>query len=254
MARSRWTFVLPLLALMGGTALAEPLRIATEGAYPPFNMRNASGELVGLEVDLARELCKRMNRECEIVAQDWDGIIPALLAAKYDGIMATMSITEERKKKIAFSNPYLDVPAYFIGLAASGIDGTEATLKGKAVGVQRGTTHERYLQAKFAGVVEVRTYDTVENALIDLKAGRIDAMIANAATALGWMKAPDGGALAMLGGPLRDAAIFGPGVGVGLRQEDAALKAEFDKAIAAVIADGTLDAISAAYVPFSLRP
>jgi octopine/nopaline transport system substrate-binding protein len=241
-------------ALLGGAAYAETLRIATEGAYPPFNFREADGTLAGLEVDLANALCAQMQRDCEIVAQDWDGMIPALQAEKYDAIMATMSITQERLEKIDFSKPYLVVPAFFVSMADRGLDGTAATMTGKRVGVQRGTTHERYLEANFKDVVEIVTYDTAENALIDMKLGRVDAIISNGATAGDWMAAEDGKDLMLVGEPMTDAAIFGPGVGVGLPKGDAELKAAFDAAIDAVLADGTFDTISAKYTTLPLRP
>jgi octopine/nopaline transport system substrate-binding protein len=243
------------LALMAlAPAKAETLKIATEGAYPPFNFRDASGNLAGLEVDLARALCAQMKRECEIVAQDWDGMIPALQAKKYDAIMATMSITEERLEKIDFTKPYLVVPAYFVSMEERKLDGTAATMTGKSVGVQRGTTHERYLEANFKGIVDIKTYDTAENALIDMKLGRVDAIISNGATAEGWMNAEDGKGLVLVGDPMTDPAIFGPGVGVGLRKDDAALKTAFETAIDAVIADGTFETINNAYTPIPLKP
>ena len=240
--------------LQTGGGLADPLRIATEGAYPPFNFRTADGTLAGLEVDLANAMCAAMKRECEIVAQDWDGMIPALEARKYDAIMATMSITPERLEKIDFSKPYLVVPAYFVSLADRGLDGTAATMTGKSVGVQRGTTHERYLEANFKDVVTIVTYDTAETALIDMRLGRVDAIISNGATAQDWMQAEDGKDLVLVGGPMTDAAIFGPGVGVGLRKGDADLKLAFDAAIDAVLADGTFDAINTKYTAVPLKP
>ncbi len=231
-----------------------PLRIATEGAYPPFNMTAPDGTLGGLEVELANALCERMKRRCTLVAQDWDGIIPGLLSRRYDAIMATMNITPERAKAIAFSAPYMVVPAYFVAATGGGIDGTEATLAGKSVGAQTSTTHYRYVEKHFGKTVSLKNYDTASNLLADLKSGRIDAAITTGATASDWVKADASKSLQLVGKPLVDAEVFGPGVGVGLRKEDADLKASFDAAIASVVQDGTLARIAAKYVDFTVTP
>ncbi|WP_448203952.1 transporter substrate-binding domain-containing protein [Azospirillum sp. sgz302134] len=241
-------------ALSAAQAEGPPLRIATEGAYPPFNLTKPDGQLGGLEVELANALCERMKRSCTIVAQDWDGIIPGLLARKFDAIMATMNITPERAKTIAFSAPYMVVPAYFVAATNSGIDGTAQTLKSKSVGAQTSTTHYRYVEKHFGNAVSLKSYDTAGNLLADLKSGRIDAAITTGATASDWVKADASKSLQLVGQPLVDADVFGPGVGVGLRKEDADLKKAFDAAIASVIQDGTLTRIAAKYVDFSVTP
>ncbi len=230
------------------------LRIATEGAYPPFNLTKPDGTLGGLEVELANALCERMKRTCTIVAQDWDGIIPALVARKYDAIMATMNITPERAKTIAFSAPYMVVPAYFVAASNSGIDGSPQSLKGKTVGAQTSTTHYRYVEKHFGNDVTLRSYDTAGNLLADLKSGRIDAAITTGATASDWVKADASKTLQLVGKPLVDADVFGPGVGVGLRKDDTDLKKAFDAAIASVVQDGTLTRIAAKYVDFTVTP
>ena len=131
-----------LLALVTGSAAAggHGLRVGVEGAYPPFSWKEADGSLKGFDIDLAMEVCKRMNRECVLVAQEWDGMIPALLAKKFDTIIASMSITEERKKKIDFTVKYYNTPAKLVAKKGAGFDGTAAGLKGKRLGVQRATT------------------------------------------------------------------------------------------------------------------
>ena len=247
---------LALSLCVSTAALAEgpALRIATEGAYPPFNLTKPDGQLGGLEVELANALCERMKRSCTIVAQDWDGIVPGLLSRKYDAIMATMNITPERAKVIAFSAPYMVVPAYFVAAANSGVDGTAATLKGKSVGAQTSTTHYRYVEKHLGSAVSLKSYDTASNLLADLKSGRIDAAITTGATASDWVKGDGAKSLQLVGKPLIDAEVFGPGVGVGLRKEDADLKKSFDAAIASVVQDGTLARIAAKYVDFSVTP
>ncbi|MBP2306380.1 transporter substrate-binding domain-containing protein [Azospirillum melinis] len=243
-----------LLLASGGVAAAQEIRIATEGAYPPFNVTQPDGKVAGLEVDLANALCERMKRPCTVVAQEWDGIIPGLLAKKYDAIMATMNITPERAKAIGFSTPYMVVPAYFVAPASSAIDGSPASLRGKTIGAQVSTTHSRYVEKHLGSDATLKTYDTASNLLADLKAGRLDAAITTGATASDWVKGDGGKSVKLVGQPVIDAEVFGPGIGVGLRKEDSALKQSFDEAIRAVVQDGTLARIAARYVDFSITP
>ncbi|WP_225770938.1 transporter substrate-binding domain-containing protein [Inquilinus sp. Marseille-Q2685] len=245
------------LALAAGTASAETLRVGTEGAYPPYNATDASGKLVGFEIDLANELCKRTNMTCEIIQQDWDGMIPALLNKRYDAIMAGMSVTEERMKQIAFSKPYSTTPAWFVSAKdgvlkdAKTLADIQAALKGKSVGVQRSTIHQNFLEAKVPGA-DVKLYDTQDDLNLDLQNGRIDAGLADS---LGWKDflASDAGKGYSNFGPGltgKDDPIFGLGVGIGLRKEDTALKEKLDKALDEVNADGTMTKLSVQWFGF----
>lgn len=253
------------LGITAGAAVAKEwttVRIATEGAYPPWNATDSSGQLVGFEPDLAKELCQRMGVECEIVAQDWEGIIPALQAGKYDAIMAGMSITDERQQVIDFTQSYWTTPAYFAVLKDSelaetdlpqdtldlssvepdeqaAIDALKEALDGKAVGVQVATIHANFLENELGGVVEVRKYDTQENLDLDLEAGRIDAALADMSYWKPLMETEKGRNFTLIGPGLAKGP-FGEGVGVGLRKENEDLRAMFDKAITEVREDGTL--------------
>ncbi|WP_051249140.1 transporter substrate-binding domain-containing protein [Inquilinus limosus] len=246
------------LVLAAGTASAQDtLRVGTEGAYPPYNATDASGKLVGFEIDLANELCKRVEMKCEIIQQDWDGMIPALLNKRYDAIMAGMSVTEERLKQINFSKPYSTTPAWFVGAKdgilkdAKTLDDIKAALKGKAVGVQRSTIHQNFLEQKIPDV-DVRLYDTQDDLNLDLQNGRIDAGLADS---LGWKDflASDAGKNYDHFGPGltgKDDPIFGLGVGIGLRKEDTALKEKLDKALDSMNADGSLTKLSEQWFGF----
>ncbi len=237
--------------------------IATEGAYEPWNLVQPDGKLGGFEVDLANELCKRMKVECTIVQQDWDGMIPALTAGKFDGIMAGMSITPDRLKVIDFSRAYASAPAGFLVQAQGGlahlpgtgrvlnlavddptnkqaIDDMRAMLKGKTIGVQVATIHANFLDKYFKDVATIQEYKTTEQHDLDLMSGRIDAVFADTSYLAGTLAKPEGKDLTLAGAQLRGGDIFGKGVGVGLRKTDPDLKTMLDAAIQAAAADGTL--------------
>jgi len=248
------------------------IRIATEGAYAPWNFTDASGELVGFELDLAADLCARMDAECEIVPQAWDGIIPALNAGKYDAIMAGMSITDKRKEVISFSSAYAATPARFVvlkdnehaGFTAEldtlnleAIDGGEqavldamkAAFDGETIGVQVSTTHENFLREFMADTVEIRTYDTQENLDLDLQAGRVTMALASMSYWQPLLETEKGENFTAIG-PGMTGGPFGGGVGVGIRQADAALVEKFDKAIAEAKADGTISKLAVQWFGF----
>ena len=237
------------------------IKIGTEGAYPPWNGTNAAGELEGAEIDLVRDLCARMNAECELVAQDWDGIIPALQNGKYDAIMAGMSITEERMQVINFSQGYANEPASFSvlkssSLAALGHSGKvnmdalnaisegllaslKSTLNGATVGVQGSTTHENFVKQVLGDSVTMKSYDTQENLELDLSVGRIDAALSDQGSMEKFMESDNGKDIIFIG-PGLGGGSFGEGVGVGLRKRDTDLLKKFNTAIDAARADGTL--------------
>ena len=261
----------PALAIMlsvacaAGSAAAQDwskVRIATEGAYPPWNFTDASGRLVGFEVDLANDLCARMEIECEIIAQDWEGIIPALQNGKYDVIMAGMAITDERRQVIQFTDPYAATPAALVVLKDSeladhqagidrltldevdedeqaAIDRLRDLLDGATVGVQVATTHANFLEQYMAGTVDIRKYDTQENLDLDLQAGRVDAALASMSYWQPLFKTDKGAEFAAVG-PTMTGGPFGAGVGAGVRQGDDQLVQMFNEAIAAAKADGTI--------------
>ena len=174
-------FMLVLFSLVSSVSANEwdKIRIGVEGAYPPFSSVEKDGTLIGFDIDIARALCEEIGAKCVLVPQDWDGIIPALLARKYDAIIASMSITEERKKKVAFSDKYYNTPAKFARKKGSGITISKAGLKGKTVGVQRATIHDNFITAEFGDSVNIKRYGTQDEAYLDAIAGRIDLLLAD---------------------------------------------------------------------------
>ena len=244
------------LAMVAGVATAQDMkkvRIGVEGAYPPFSWVDPDGTLKGFDIDIALALCKQMNAECELVQQDWDGIIPALLARKYDAIVASMSITEERKKKVAFSNKYYNTPAKFVRKKGSGIEIDKASLKGKSVGVQRATTHDNFITAVFGDTVEIKRYGTQDEAYLDAVAGRIDLLLADSvAMDDGFLKTDSGKDFEFVGPGYTDPKYFGDGVGIAIRKSDTELVGAFNKAINAIRADGTYKKIQDKYFDFDV--
>lgn len=247
------------LALITGTALAQDvLRVGTEGAYPPYNSTNAAGELIGFEIDLASELCARIDMECEFVAQDWDGIIPALLNGRYDVIMAGMSITDERRERIAFTQGYSTTPANFV-VAADGdlagletIDDVKAAMDGMTVGVQSATIHQNFLDEELGDIVDVALYPTQEDLQLDMLSGRVDAGLADYSAWQAFFETDEGAAYTTTGPGLTGAEfpVFGEGVGIGMRQDDTDLAAALNEALCSVKADGTLKAMAEEWFGF----
>lgn len=221
------------------------VRIATEGAYPPFNATTAAGELVGFDVEIAQALCAEMKAQCEIVAQDWDGIIPGLIANKYDAIVASMSITEERQQTVDFTGRYYSNYLRIIAPKSAAM-GAEPDLAGKAVGAQRATVAAQWAEDNLGRRSEVKLYDTQTAAYADLKAGRLDALVTDVYPGYDWLQSePD---YEFVGGRIEIDDL----IGVAVRKTDPKLRAALDAAILAIRANGTYAAINARYFPFDI--
>ncbi len=238
-----------VVCMFSSSAYALKLGVAAE-PYPPFAEKNASGVWEGWEIDVADAICAAMGEECEWVEVAWDGIIPALMAKKFDVIVSSMSITPERSKTIDFSDKYYDTPAVIIAPKDSSIDGTPESVAGKIVGVQVSTTHANYVEKHFGGAT-IKTYATFDEHNQDLVAGRIDAVVGDS-LAIEPFLSSESGACCEAKGTLADVEVFGPGVGGGIRKEDTDLKASFNAAIAQIRSDGTYQAISDRYFDFNI--
>lgn len=215
--------------------LAEKtVRFATEGAYPPFNTLNADGTLSGFDVDVANAICQKMQAKCQIVSQDWDGIIPALLSQKYDAVVAGMSITDERAQVVDFSQPYFANTV--VWLAKPTFD--SKNINNQTLAGQRATTGGQYLQTNFDGKNgnKVNLYDSYENAYLELKSGRAAAVLAEKVSASDFLKNnPD---FAMVGDEIDNK----DNIAIAVRKGDV-LKGEIDKALGELKASGELDAL-----------
>ena len=252
----RTTLAAALSLLAATSALAQSpdwkkVRIGVEGAYPPFSEVGTDGKLKGFDIDMAMALCAQMKAECTLVQQDWDGMIPSLQARKFDAIIASMAITEERKRQVNFTNKYYNTPPAFLG-KGSARDISPAALKGKKIGVQRTTSHDRYATQYYKDSEIVR-YAKQDDAFLDLAAGRLDVVLCDqVAGSEGFLKKPAGKGFAVLGNPVDDPAIFGTGSGIALRKADTALMDKFNAAIAAVRANGTFKKIQDKYFDFDV--
>jgi arginine/ornithine transport system substrate-binding protein len=244
------------VALVGFQAQAKEwttVRIGVEGAYPPFSYVDKDGNLKGFDIDIAEALCVAMKVECVLVTQDWDGIIPALMARKYDAIIASLSITEERKKKLDFTNKYYNTPVKFVARKGAGVEISKEGLKGKSVGVQRATIHDKYLTDNYGDVVEIKRYGTQDEAYLDMSAGRVDLLLADSvALSDGFLKTEAGAGFEFVGPDLTDVRWFGEGEGIALRKGEDELREMFNQAIAAIREDGTYQAIQDKYFDFNI--
>jgi octopine/nopaline transport system substrate-binding protein len=250
------------------------ITIATEGAYAPWNFTGPDGKAAGMEIDLANNLCDRMKIKCTIVIQDWDGLIPGLTAGKFDVIMASMFITDKRLQVINFSRAYaIDPSTFAVGktspLAKSDlagkfnlndeaasqpvIDKMKPLLKGTIVGVQAATTNQQFLKKYFDGVVDIREYKTTQEHDLDLAAGRVDALFAQA-TALAATLSKPGYDSYEVAGPQFLGGVFGRGTGAGMRKSDTALLGMFNDAITAAMADGTIKSLSVKWLKTDVTP
>jgi polar amino acid transport system substrate-binding protein len=249
----RLTAVLATAITLGAGAAAAggmKLKIGTEGAYPPFNILTADGKLEGFDIDIANALCAQMKADCELVAQDWDGIIPALLAKKFDAIIASMSITEERKEKVAFTNKYYTTPLALVATKDSELTSTDpAALAGKTVGAQAGTTQNAYAEEHYAKAgAETKSYPTQEEAVADLVNGRLDAVISDKFVLVEWLKNAGKDCCKMIG----DVKGTETEAGIAVREEDDELRQKLNGAIDAIVADGTYAKIVSKYFDFDI--
>lgn len=256
--RPTLTLVASLLALAAASFSAQAqapawqkVRIGVEGAYPPFSEVGTDGKLKGFDIDMAYALCAEMKAECTLVQQEWDGMIPSLQARKFDAIIASMAITPERQKQVNFTNKYYNTPPVFIGKGAPR-DISPAAMKGKKIGVQRTTSHDRYATTYYKDSEIVR-YAKQDEVFLDLVAGRIDAVLCDGvAGSFGFLKKPEGKGFTTIGQPVDDPAIFGTGSGIAVRKADAELQQKFNAAIAALRANGQYKKIQDKYFDFDV--
>jgi polar amino acid transport system substrate-binding protein len=252
-----------LAAAILGVSLAAALPARSEEVirfglaaepYAPFSVKDASGTWTGWEVELRDAVCAEMKAKCEWVEVSWDGIIPALLEKKFDVIWSSMSITDERMKIISFTEKYYVSPAVWVGAKAdtkSYDPAKPASLDGVTVGVQGSTSHQNYMEKYFKGHADLKLYDTLDAEESDLKAGRIDLLMASGIQISDWLKTADGAGYEIKV-KLPNDKLFGYGDGGGVRKEDNALRERLNAAIKAVRASGKYEEITRKYFDFDI--
>lgn len=235
------------LALGIGAAQAQQakLRIGTEGAYPPFNNLTSGGQLEGFDIDIARALCAEMKVECEFITQDWDGIIPALQANRFDAIIASMSITDERLQQVDFTDPYYTNSLAFVApkdqtFAADATDG-------KSIGVQEGTIAASFVEQTYPNA-ELRAYPSQLEAWTDLANGRLDAVLGDFGVQYGWISTADGACCEFKGDPVS----ADDKIAIAVRKGETELAGKFNEAIKAIRANGKYAEINKKYFPFDI--
>ncbi len=268
-----------LLALVPSAQAKEwtKVTIATEGAFEPYNFVKPDGKLDGFEIDLIHEICGRLKIECPIIQSDWDGMIPALNAGKFDAVMDGMSITPKRQEVINFSHAYSNAPSGFM-VSKSGplsqlpgqgqilnlskddpanqkiIDGMRDMLKGKTIGVQVSTIHADFLDKNFKDASTIKEYKTTDERDLDLMSGRLDVVLDDTPVLLQTLTKPEAKDLMLAGAEFRGGPIFGQGVGIGLRKSDPELQTMFNTALDAARADGTLKKLQDKWFKIDMMP
>ena len=234
--------------VFSANALAvDKYKVGIEGAYPPFNNKNESGQVVGFDYDIAMALCAKMKAECEVVTSDWDGIIPALNAKKFDFIVSSLSITDERKQAVDFTDPYYSNKQQFVASKEVDFKTDIDSLKSKQLGTQRATQAATWLEDNVGG--DIKLYDTQENAYLDLASGRVDALLADKYAIYDWLKSEPGLKYEFKGEPINDSDK----VGIALRKNDDTLRTKLNRALKEIKEDGTYKKINDKYFPFSIE-
>ena len=239
-------------AVLPAPAAGERLVIATDATYPPFEMVDSSGKLGGFEVDLAYALCAAMKTECEVINQPWDALLPGLQVRKYDAIMSSMNITDERRQKVAFSQVYYMMQNRFVGRSDKAADfaDTPEHFKGKVIAVQEGTPQDNFITARYGDVAKIKRYVNAQSPMLDLQSSRADYTFGNMVQLkVGFLDKEMGKQFAFVGPQFNGTQdkILGEGVAVALRKKDDKLKSQFDAAIESVKADGTFDQLLKKY-------
>jgi len=235
---------------------SEILRFATEAAAPPLNFIGKDGRLTGFDVDFGNAICKVMAVECEWVIEDWDDLISGLNQRRYEAIVSSLPVTEEKQKKVDFTDIYHLMPASFLGaetLAATEIDKT--TLAGKLIGVEAGSVHEAFLRDNFGDIATIKTYDLIAQATLDLIGGRLDLVFGDRIELeANFLKTDEGRGFKLLGPSYTDAKWFGGGAGIAVRKGDLALVERLNAAMELIRANGTYKKVNDRYFNFDIFP
>ena len=231
---------------------AERLRIATEGVYPPFSFTNEQGQLAGFDVDIARELCRRLEKECDIIAVPWDDLLPGLAAGRYDVIVASMAKTPERERQAEFTDPYYRTRDVFTGRSDSGISRiSPETVRGKILTTQAGTIYADYLRDHYQGVATLRLTKTIPDAFAAVAGREADFALSDNLSAFQFMRSDAGQSLDIIGAPISIGEIV-EACHIQVRKGDLRLRDSLNAALRELWLDGTHHKINARYFPFDI--
>jgi len=229
-----------MIALFSTTIYATPARVinfATEATYPPFEYVDEGGNIKGFDIDLANALCQQIKAQCTFTSQSFNSLITSLKLGKFDAIISALGITPERQEQVSFTNSYYQPSGSFIAQTSDHY--TLASLPGKTIGVQTGTTFEKYLQDKYSGKITVKNYGSIQDAFLDLDSGRVDAVLADTPIAQTWLQQGDKATrFSIVDKPINDDAYFGSGFGIAVRKDDATLLTALNQALAVIKANG----------------
>ena len=227
----------------------EQIRIGVDVPYEPMEFRTPEGELTGFDIDLGNALCAEIGIECEWVVQGWDGIIPGLLARKYDAIMSSMTINEQRREQVLFSEPYFTPPSAWFAPASSELaDTTETTLADMTIGVQRGTLQDNYVTDMYGDVANINRYSTADDMVLDMEAQRLDIVFLDYPVGQSTLLKSDNRDYKVVGEMITEPKeYFGDGFGIAFRQRDEALAEQFNEALSTLQENGTYEEIHTRY-------
>ncbi|OQP35850.1 arginine ABC transporter substrate-binding protein [Pantoea latae] len=240
----KWILAAALATLAMSAHAAETIRFASSATYPPFESLDRDNQIVGYDIDLAKALCQQMKAECTFTNNAFDSLIPSLKFRRFDAVISGMDITDERSKQVDFTQPYYANSAVVI--ARKGKFSDFAALKGKRIGVENGTTHQKYLQEKHPEIATV-AYDSYQNAILDMKNGRLDGVFGDTAVVNQWLKTNSD--LAPVGEHVTDKAYFGTGLGIAVRKGNAALRDRLNDALATLKSNGALQQLNQKWFP-----
>jgi lysine-arginine-ornithine-binding protein len=232
----------------------KELRIGTDATYEPFEYKSPEGKVVGFEIDLANAVCAEMKRQCVFIESPWDALVPSLQARKFDVIVSGMTITDKRRKTVSFSDKITNIPYRLVVKSGSGLDGSPTSLKGKKVGVLKGSTEADFAEKYYVQAgASVQQYPSTQESYLDIVTGRVDAIVGNLVEMqAGFLDKAEGKGFEFAQYELKDPVILGYGAGAAMRKSDTKLMAEFNGALKAVIANGTYKKLAGNYFKFDV--
>lgn len=226
-------------------AIPQTINFATEATYPPFEYVDPNGKIQGYDIDLANALCQQMHVQCTFTNQPWDSLVPSLKLGKFDALISALAITDTRKQQVDFTDPYLSTTAIFVAPVASHLSISPGNLKDKTIGVQGGTTFEQYLMAEYPDIIKIKTYNSIQDAFLDLASGRVDAVLGDTPSIVDWLHKHDTAEkYEQVGEPVINPKFFGIGYAIAVQKGNKELVDAFNAALNEIKLNGTYQKIN----------